>query len=109
MSLPIRCLSPDRIHITSLFGLSPEVLRVYGCLLFLRAGVAHLLASEHKRNNACSTPPVSAKGPSSHAVSTRSLIAMTSSSVVFVSYQRATSSPVKGWHRSLVASRAHPS
>ena len=45
VSPPTRCLSTDRIHSASLFGLCPEVLRVYGCLL-LRAGVPHLLASE---------------------------------------------------------------
>src|SRR5215207_4325530 len=45
ISSPTRQLSSDRIHSTSFFGLCPEVLRVYGCLL-LRAGVPKRLASE---------------------------------------------------------------
>ena len=83
VSPPNLCLLPDGIHSASLFGLYPEVLRVYGCLL-LRAGVPHLPASEQAQN-ACSTSPVSAKGPLSLAVPVR-LVAMVSSVVSFVGY-----------------------
>ena len=78
------CLSPDRIHSTSLFGLCPEVLRVYG-FLPLRVVVPDLPASE-QADNACSTSTVTAKESLSLAVPVGLIVMVFSSVVSFVSY-----------------------